>query len=202
MSRTAKTINSELTDNNSVVKNDTSDVENIITDTPVENINKDIVSEKKEEIVKTYKPDDLISCRSVTVGELLCPGKKTGELYVWANYGDTTEVEYQDLLALRTSKSKYIYEPLFIIEDNELLKEKRWSELNDLYEKIYSVEDFDELFNLSNGDFEAILKVLPNGVKNSIKIEVGSRIEKGTFDSIQKIKIIDKVCNSDLKCLL
>ena len=201
MSRTAKTINSELTDNNNVVKSDTSNVEKKITDTPAENINNDIISEKKEE-VKTYKPDDLISCKSVTVGELLCPGKKTGELYIWANYGDTTEVEYQDLLALRTSKSKYIYEPLFIIEDEELLKEKRWSELNDLYEKIYSVEDFDELFSLSNGEFEALLKILPNGVKNSIKIEVGSRIEKGTFDSIQKIKIIDKVCNSDLKCLL
>ena len=42
---------------------------------------------------RKFAMDDPITCRSVTYGELLLPGKKSQLLYSWANYGDVTEVE-------------------------------------------------------------------------------------------------------------
>ena len=47
---------------------------------------------KVNTVVKEYNGDDLIPCRSMTKGELICVGKKSKETYVWADYGDITEV--------------------------------------------------------------------------------------------------------------
>ena len=88
--------------------------------------------------VKEYKSDDLIPCRSMTKGELVYIGKKSGEVYTWEDYGDITEVEYQDLLGLRAKKSPFIFDTLFVIEDEELLEDPKWKDVKALYEKIYS----------------------------------------------------------------
>ena len=75
---------------------------------------------KVTSVVKEYNGDDLIPCRSMTKGELICVGKKSKETYMWADYGDITEVEYQDLLALKASKSSFIFDTLFIIDETDL----------------------------------------------------------------------------------
>ena len=43
---------------------------------------------------KKYALDERIECRSVTGGELILIGPKTGLQYTWADYGDTAWVEY------------------------------------------------------------------------------------------------------------
>ena len=159
------------------------------------------VTETKTVEPRVFKPDDRILCRSVTQGELLLPGK-SGELYRWLAYGDEAYVEYQDLLALKSKKSQYIYNPLFVIEDEELLADNRWIDLAPIYEKLYAIDDFDELLNLPIGKFTEIFKMMPTGMRNSVKIEVATRLDEGTFDSLQKVKVIDEVCGSDLSCLL
>ena len=92
--------------------------------------NTEVDTEKSAEIkdaapkktAKKYAPSDMIPCRSITYGELLLPGAKTKLLYTWANYGDVTEVEFQDLQALKSTRSTYLFKPRFIIEDEELVE--------------------------------------------------------------------------------
>ena len=69
--------------------------------------------------VRKFAPDDRIVCRSVTFGELLLTGVKSKLLYTWANYGDTAEVEFQDLQAMKSMRSSYLYRPRFVIEDED-----------------------------------------------------------------------------------
>ena len=182
-------------------------VEKTVVEETVDAIAEPVVKETKVATkpktveAKTFKLDDRITCRSVTQGELLLPGK-SGELYRWLAYGDVTEVEYQDLLALKSKKSQYIYNPLLVIEDEDLLADPKWADLNPIYNKLYAIDNFDELLDLTPRKFEEIFKMMPVGMQNSVKIEVATRLEDGTFDSLQKIRIIDEVCGSDLACLL
>lgn len=155
----------------------------------------------EEKVVKTFKDTDLIPCRSITQGELLFDAKKSGELYIWSAFGDVTEVEYRDLLSLRGAKSKFLFDPLFIIEDEDVLADPKWSNVKEIYDKMYD-EDVDAILDMPNNTFEKVFKTLPNGLQNAIKVTVTTRIEDGTFDSLTKIKIIDEVCGTDLKCLL
>ena len=107
---------------------------------------------KKES--KKYAPNDRIECRSVTGGGLVLVGPKSQLLYEWVDYGDTTEVEFQDLQALQSRKSGFLVKPRFIIEDEELVEQ--WSSmLQPIYSKIQntswcgfylSYADKDELY--------------------------------------------------------
>jgi len=106
------------------------------------------VKEPKKKEPRQFNQNDLILCRSVTTGWLGCAGK-SGQYYVFENFGDECEIEYQDLFALKSRRSNYIYAPHFIIEDEELLENPRWADVAKFYEEeVYSVKDLDEILNL------------------------------------------------------
>lgn len=148
-------------------------------------------------VARKYEPDELIACRSLTYGELLLTGKKSKLLYTWANYGDTTEVEYQDLQALKSTKSSYLYRPRIVIEDEELVQQ--WGkDFVDMYKNVVDV-DVEDLFKLPVGQFKTKLKNAPRGVKQAVKNIAGEKIMNGTLDSLKKIAAIDEVLGTDLK---
>lgn len=163
--------------------------------TPVETV-------KETKVVKKYEQNELIPCRSLIQGTLLLPGKQSNILYRWEGYGDIREVEYRDLYSLKSSHSAYIYDPCFQIEDDELLEDPRWSDIKALYETLYSSEDISEILSLSPSQFRKVLTQVPKGLKNAIKIEVSTRLENGTFDSIQKLRAVDEICGTELEKMI
>lgn len=171
----------------------------VLSNEVIEENNVVMTQEKKEseqqKVQKKYKSDDLITCRSVTGGKLLMRGKKTGILYVWSGDGDSREVEYQDLLSLKVSRSRFLYDPLFVIEDEDLLEQ--WSDVKEISDKI-KYTSINEMLNYPPSKFESALKNAPIGIKNSIKTIMASKILSGEFDSISKIKSADKILKTEL----
>lgn len=152
--------------------------------------------------VKKYDQQDLIPCRSVTQGMLLMTGKQSRITYRWAAYGDIVLAEYRDLYSLKSSRSQYLYDPLFVIEEEELLADPRWKDLADLYDSMYDKGDISAILNLPPAQFKSVLKQIPKGLLNAIKIEVATRMDAGTFDSILKLRAVDEVCGTDLENLI
>ena len=156
--------------------------------------------EVKKPTPRKYAPDDLIPCRSVTYGELLLSAPKSKLMYVWANYNDVTEVEFQDLQALKSTRSNYLFRPRIVIEDEELVEQ--WSkDFKDMYSKIIHV-DVEEIFDLPLGKFKTALKNAPKGVQQAVKNIAGEKIMNGSLDSLAKIKAIDDILGTDLKLYL
>lgn len=171
--------------------------ETVVNETIVKTKTVDATEEKAAaKKPRKFAADELITCRSITFGELLLTGPKSHLLYSWSNYGDTTEVEYQDLQALKSTKSSYLYRPRFIIEDDEL--NEQWSkDFKDLYDGIIEV-DVDDILALPINQFKARLKKAPRGVQQAIKDVAGEKIMNGSLDSIKKIKAIDEILGTDL----
>jgi len=104
---------------------------------------------------------------------------------------------------MKQRRSPYLYSPLFVIEDDELLENPRWTDIQTFYdEKVYTMDDIEATLNIPVGQFENALKQLPKGLAKSLQVEVAKRIEDGTFDSLKKIKIIDEVYNTDFRSIL
>ena len=143
---------------------------------------------------RTFSPTDEIICRSITHGELVLEGRKTKMLYTWANDGDIAHVEYQDLQALQSMKSRFLTEPLFIIEDDDLIQ--KWN-LGQLYSKI-EYEDLDKLLKLTPAQLKSKLKTAPDGIKKSVKSAAAAKILNGELDSLSRIKVIDEILGTDL----
>ena len=149
---------------------------------------------------KKFAQDDMILCRSVTYGELLLTGPKSKLLYSWANYGDVTEIPFQDLQALRSTRSSYLFRPRFVIEDEDLVE--LWAkDLKDMYDNLVD-EDVDALFKLPLNQFKSKLKKAPRGVQQAVKNIAGEKILNGSLDSLAKIKAIDEILGTDLRLYL
>lgn len=173
----------------------TEDIE-IADDEPVSEVKRETKKVAAKEPRK-YAPGDMIPCRSLTYGELLLTGTKSKLLYSWANYNDVTEVEFQDLQALKSTRSSYLFKPRFVIEDEELAEQ--WSkDLGTMYKQIVNV-DVEDLFKLSPSQFKTKLKNAPKGVQQAVKNIAGEKILNGTLDSLAKIKAIDEILGTDLK---
>ena len=159
---------------------------------------KEIITEEVETTKKAprkYAPDDMITCRSVTFGELLMTGKKSGLLYSWANHDDTTEVEYQDLQALYSRKSNFLAKPRFIIEDDELVEQ--WGAmLKPVYKKVTD-QTIEELFDLPLAKFKAQLNAMPAGLQDAVKTKAVEMIKSEELYDIRKVREIDAAWGTD-----
>lgn len=149
----------------------------------------------KPKAPKKFKPDDLIECRSVTAGELILVGPKTKLQYTWADFGDCTMVEYQDLQALQSLKSNFLVKPRFIIQNDDLVEQ--WSNmLKTIYDKIYD-ESIDDLFELPIERFKLALTNFPDGMKDSVKTVAINKIKSEELYDIRKVRAIDEVLGTD-----
>lgn len=171
--------------------------ENVVEETEIVESVKQEVKKTPAKTARKYEQDERIACRSLTYGELLLTGAKTKLLYSWANYGDITEVEYQDLMALKSTKSSYLYRPRFVVEDEELVEQ--WGkDFVEMYKNIIDV-DAEDMLKLPLAQLKSKLKKAPKGVQMAVKNIAGEKILNGSLDSLAKIKAIDEILGTDLK---
>ena len=158
-------------------------------------------AKKEKEVAETskrvFKSDDLIPCRSITFGELLMVGNKTKYVYQWADYDDVQDVEYQDLLYdIRIQGASFSRYPRFIVLDDDFVEQNPI--LNEVYAKIYSVSDLRKVLDLSPSELKKTVSGFPKGVKDSLKTMVATMVSNGTFDSVNKIKVLDEVLETQM----
>ena len=148
-----------------------------------------------QRVPKKYAPNDLIECRSVTGGELILIGQKSQLQYTWADYNDVAYVEYQDLQALQSRRSKFLIKPRFIIEDEELVEQ--WgSMLKPIYERVIT-QDIEDFFNLPINKFKAQLDVMPDGLKDAIKTKAVQMIQSDELYDVRKVREMDAAWGTD-----
>ena len=157
------------------------------------------VSMSKVNEKKRRDPSEPINCKSITAGELGMTGIKTGISYLWAERGDVTEVEYQDIVAAIRSGKSFIFKPYFIIEDDDIVAE--FPRIKEIYDKMYTGKDLEDIFRLPVGEMKRAILELPEGAKETIKHIAATKLSNGTLDSVKKIRIIDEIFDTELLCL-
>lgn len=167
-----------------------------------EEINKDVIetsnNEVKEGKVREFSDRDLIPCVNVFPGYLGMTGRRSGNVYMWEAMGAVEHVEYQDLRSeILNKKSPYVYEPLFIVNDDDFLAKHK--ELANLYNRFYTPEEIvDKITNLTPEKMELFITSLPSGIKNSVKNIAATMIQEGTLDSVKKINKLDEIFGTKL----
>ena len=168
-------------------------------------IETEVVEEVKptpKKVVKTVKhdPGEYVPCRSVRFGELILIGPKTHTPYRWSNEGDVAEVEFQDLMSWKALRHKYLFEPMIIIEDENIVEE--WSaDLGKLYSELQDI-DVKALFKLPHRQFVSQLKKLPAGMKTTVQNMAYSMIQDRTLYDLRIIDAIDETLGTELKMMI
>ena len=170
--------------------------------TKVENETK-VVEDKKEKAVtkkkREFKQDDGVACRSVVQGGLFLTGAKSKIPYEWSDFGDVTEVEYGDLVSLVRERSGYIFNPFFIIDDNDFISE--FPQLEKFYSQNYSIKELGEILEMPVEQMEREIKNLPKTAVDSLKKIASNQVSLGQIDSVRKIKVLDEIFGTDLNLI-
>lgn len=167
--------------------------ESIVDEVTVEEQVQSPAPQQDKRAPKKFAPDDRIECRSVTVGRLDMVGPKSQLLYTWEDMDDITYVEYQDLQALQSRKSRFINKPRFIVEDEDIVSQ--WG-LESMYDKI-SKQTLEEFFALPLNKFKAQLKTMPDGIKDSVKTKAAQMIDTEELYDVRKVKAIDEAFGTE-----
>lgn len=145
-----------------------------------------------------FKNSDAIETKSVFAGSVTLVGRRTGNIYVWENLGDYQDVEYQDLLAeIRNRYSKYIYEPLILIENEDVIA--KFPKLEELYSEMMDVDELtNAILDEEVDDLRDILVSLPTGLKDSVKSIVATLMQEGDLYDVRKIRLVDDLFGTAL----
>ena len=157
------------------------------------------VSMSKAVAKKKRDPSEPVDCVSITAGELGMTGIKSGINYRWAELGDTTEVEYQDIIAAIRSHTSFVMMPYFIIQDEAIVAE--FPQIKEIYDKMYTGRDLEDIFRLPVGEMKCTILRLPEGAKETVKHIAATKLSNGTLDSIKKIRVIDEIFDTELLSL-
>ena len=166
---------------------------------------KTTVKKQDDETVKStreYKPNDIIQCHSVFPGRFLFSGPKTKAVYPFEASGDVCYVEYQDLLSAMLSKKKSIMAPYIVIDDEELLDGIHWKQVKKIYDDMYVAKDLDKLLDMPFQTFKKNFEKLPIGAKKRVMMTISSKVRSGEFSEMNKIRLVDEACNSNIAVLL
>lgn len=145
-----------------------------------------------------FEDGDLIPCKSVTSGGLNFIGTN-GKKVRFADYGAVEYVEYGDLRreAQIANQTNYLYYPRFIVLDPEFVEE--FPKLEEFYSQWYTNEgDFEKILELPKNQMIEAIEKLPKGCKECLKGIVSTKLDDGTLDSVQKIKMLDEVFGTNM----
>lgn len=148
---------------------------------------------------KTFDPNDGILCRSVTHGKLFVDGIRTGMKYTFLDYDDESDIEYRDLVALVRARDKSVYNPRFIIMDEDFIAE--YPTLKKFYDEHFSTKNIKEILDMPDYQMKEEIAKLPKGAVDSLKSIAVNMIVSGEIDSIRKIKALDEAFGTDLSLL-
>ena len=170
------------------------------TDTAKPKVETKVNQPKTTPSIKKYNQEDEIMCKSVCFGLLEYMSKKDGIVYRWEDFGDIVPVRYSDLLALKTSRSKFLYQPWFIILDEDLVKMWRLEDINKYFDEISDMEDF--LIDSKIPHIEKQLKNAPDGYNELVVQTAGRLLRENRLDSIAKLRVIDELLHTKLSLLI
>ena len=156
--------------------------------------------EKPEKVEKRkFEQNEGISCRSVVQGSVFLTGAKTKIPYEWTSYGDRTDVEYCDLVSLVHERSGYLFNPFFIVEDEDFVEE--FPQLHKFYSENYSIMELSNILALPINEMEQEIATLPKTALDSLKKIAANQVSLGQIDSVSKIKALDRIFGTDLNLI-
>lgn len=181
------------------------DNENIVSETPTtavtvdaDELIKSILNHTNQNNSEPTHSREYVMCRSLTNGGLNI-NCKSGNVYEFAKYGADCEIEYHDLAALVRKHSDHIFKPRIVVEDDAFIEE--FPQLKKVYEKLYTMDDINEILALSPDRMEMEIKAMPEHVFNNLKSIIATKIADGSIDSVRTIRRLSEIYDSDFNLL-
>ena len=149
----------------------------------------------RKPVAKKVDPHEMVTVRNGFQGRLVYISKKTGERFIWEEFGDEQDMEVGELRNARNSSKAFFENNWFMFDDQWVID---YLGLNKYYRYALKIEDFDEAFEKDPEELEKIINDMTAGQKKSMEYRARALIADGGIDSNKVISTLEKCLNTQL----
>lgn len=157
--------------------------------------NTETVTKREPMKAKAFDPDQIVTVRNGFQGRLVYISKKTGEKFIWDEFGDEQDMEFSELKSARSASKKYFSNNWFMFDDPEVIEQLGMTQF---YRYALKIEDFDSLFKKTPSEITSIVSKLSDGQKKSVAYRAKQKIMDEEIDSNKVISALEKSLGVEL----
>ena len=163
-----------------------------------ENVQEPIVERTREKLVpKDVDIHEFIPVLSGVHGKLIYISPRTGERFVWEEFGEEQYIELQELKNAKSANKKFYERNWFMFSD-----EYGWVidylGVRAFYKNALSVDNFDELFEKKPDEITSIISKLSKGQKSMVAYRARQLLSEDKIDSRRVIDALEKALEVEL----
>jgi hypothetical protein len=155
------------------------------------------IQPKSRKTEVTIGNEEEIACKSITFGGLTWVSSRTNAHYRWANIGATEYIPFGELVTLNNTKRDFLFKPMFIVQDERVVKYFR---LQEIYEEVAQIHNLKKLFDA--GNLNEVAKAIDNAIAVNMRDIVISKVrdmrKTGELNNIDVIKLLEQQLCFDL----
>lgn len=144
---------------------------------------------------KAFDPNQIVTVRNGFQGKLVYKSKKTGEVFIWEEFGAEQDMELSELKSARSSSKKFFINNWFMIDDPEVID---YLGMGQYYKFSLNIDEFDALFTKSAGEVRETVSKLSAGQKKSVAYRARQLIGRGEIDSNKVISTLEECLGIEL----
>lgn len=153
-------------------------------------------AEKRDKPVpKQLDINQTVTVRNGFQGRLIYISKRTGEKFVWDEFGDEQEMELRELRDAKNSSKVYFSDNYFLFDEDWV---PTWLGVAQFYKHALRIDEFDEMLMKPAGEIAGIFSNLSDGQKRSAAYRARQMIASGDIDSNKAIAALEAALGVDL----
>lgn len=153
------------------------------------------VEVEKPIIPTDVSPNQFITVKNGFQGKLIYKSKRTGEKFVWEEFGAEQDMELGELKNARNSNKSYFEKNYFMFDEDWVVY---YLGVDRYYKNVLRLDDFDSVFKESPAKLEKIINSLSDGQKHSLGYRARQLIAEGEIDSHKVITTLEKCLGVEL----
>lgn len=152
-------------------------------------------AQKKTFTPKDVDPNQYVIVRNGFHGRLVYKSKKTGELFVWDEFGSEQEMELRELKNAKNSYKKFFQNNWFMFDEDWIVD---YLGVRQFYRNAVSIDEFDAIFEKSAEEIKVVIAGLSAGQKKSAAYRARQLIVDGKIDSHRAITALEESLGIEL----
>lgn len=163
-------------------------------------VTKDETTEASETIKKKISAKDIDMTQFVVVrngfqGRLIYKSPRTGERFIWDEFGAEQEMELRELRNARNSAKKFFINNWFMFDEDWIID---FLGVKQFYKNAVNIDDFDSIFSKPADKIKTIIIDMSNGQKRSAAYRARQLIAAGEIDSNKAIAALEEALGTEL----
>ena len=152
-------------------------------------------AEAKPIVLRDIDPEQYVIVRNGFHGKLIYKSSRTGERFVWDEFGSEQEMQLRELRNAKNTSKKFFINNWFMFDEDWIID---YLGVRQLYKNAIRIENFDDVFKKSPSELKKLIAGMSVGQKKSLKYRAMELITSGDIDSRKTIAALEEALGIDL----